>query len=131
MIVGGIGDGLVALLGGASTPPLEAAMSEVLVYQTSDPRFADLAIEAMTQAGIPCFKTGQGYVEMIPAAVRDLGNGICIYIRDPSDTQRANSILVGLGAAIETPPRRPSQRVIFLIAVILAVIAIYVATQWK
>lgn len=104
-------------------------MSEVLVYQTSDPRFADAAIEAMTQAHIACFKTGQGYIDMNPAVVRDLGNNICIYIRDPSDIVRANSILVSLGAALQASPKLPSQRVIFLIVVILAAIAIYVATS--
>jgi hypothetical protein len=85
-------------------------VSELLVYQTSDPRFADKAIDAMEAAGIPCFQTGHGWVD--PGLTRQgLGEGICIYIRDEKDAPRASQTLIGLGAATETPIRLPSQRI--------------------
>jgi hypothetical protein len=103
-------------------------MSELLVYQTSDPRFADRAIEAMTEANIPCFQTGRGWVDISRAVLPDLGGGICIYIRDAVDAARANAILIELGAVIETPPKLPSRRVIFLIVLIVTVLVVYVTT---
>jgi hypothetical protein len=106
-------------------------MSELLVYQTSDPRFADRAIEAMSQANIPCFQTGRGWVDFNPAVHRDLGAGICIYIRDAADAPRANEILINLGAVVETAPKVPSRLVIFLIVLIAALVAAYLSAQWR
>lgn len=70
-------------------------MSELLVYQTSDPGFADKAIDAMEAAGIPCFQTGHGWVDL-QLTRQYLGEGICIYIRDERDAPRANQILIDL-----------------------------------
>ena len=106
-------------------------MSELLVYQTSDPRFADNAIEAMVAADIPCFQTGRGYIDIRPGVRQDLGGGICIYIRNSQDSERANKILVELGAAVDTPIKLPSKRALFLVTAAITVVAIYVAANWK
>jgi hypothetical protein len=106
-------------------------MSDVLVYQTSDPRFADRAIQAMTQANISCFQTGRGWIDLNTVVRQDLGGGICIYIRDAADAPRANEILIELGAVVETAPKLPSPRVIFFIVLVTALIAMYIAMQAK
>jgi hypothetical protein len=106
-------------------------MSDLLLYQTSDPRFADRVVEALTAAGIPCSQAGRGYVEMNPAIYRDLGNGIGIFIADRADYPRANQILIELGAAIETPPQVPSRRLLVILAAIFTALAFYIAVGWK
>lgn len=103
-------------------------MSELLVYQTSDPGFANKAIDAMEAVDIPCFQTGHGWVDLRLA--RGLGEGICIYIRDEGDAPRANQILIDLGAVVEQPVKLPSQRVLVLVTALITALAIYVATHW-
>src|ERR1700740_3496196 len=78
-------------------------VSDVLLYQTSDPRFADRALEALQQADISCYCTGTGYAELHPGLNLDLVSGVCIYIRNAQDYRRANDLLVELGAAVEAP----------------------------
>jgi hypothetical protein len=97
---------------------------DILVYQTSDPRFADQAIEALTRADISCFQTGRGFVDIRPGIRQDLGNGICIYIRDKAKYREANEILISLGAVVEAPLRLPSGRWVFLIVLAIAVVVI-------
>ena|SRR5215831_9184696 len=105
-------------------------MSEVLVYQTSDPRFADSAVEAMAHAGIPAFRTGSGYADLRPGIRQDLEAGVCIFIRHEEDYSRANEILRELGAAPDEPIRLPSRRVLFLLALAVSVLALLVAIGW-
>jgi hypothetical protein len=102
---------------------------ELLVYQTSDPRFADKAIDTMEAAGIPCFQTGHGWVDL-QLTRQYLGEGICIYIRDEKDAPRANAILIELGAVVEQPVKLPSQRVLVLVTALITALVIYVATHW-
>jgi hypothetical protein len=106
-------------------------MSDLLVYQTSNPRFADKAIEAMLAADIPCFQTGRGWIDIRPGVRQDPGGGICIYIRYSQDSRRANAILIELGAAVDAPIRAPPKRVLFLVTVAVTAPAIYVVTHWK
>jgi hypothetical protein len=106
-------------------------MPDVLVYQTSDPRFADRAVEAMTQAGISSFRTGSGYADLRPGIRQDLEAGVCIYIRREEDYARANQILRDLGAALDEPVKLPSRRVLFLLALIAAVLGILAALDWR
>jgi len=78
--------------------PAPSADRAVLVYETDDSDFADSAIDALTHAGIDCYRTG-----------RALPGGssltVCIYIRNAGDFARANEILVQQGAAVDAPTR--------------------------
>ena len=104
-------------------------MPDVLVYETSDPRFADRAVEAMTQAGISCFRTGSGYADLRPGIRQDLASSVRIYIKRHEDYQRANAILRELGAALDEPVKLPSRRVLFVLALIATVVATVIATS--
>jgi hypothetical protein len=88
--------------------------SGVLIYETDDSEFADSAIDVLMHAGIHCYRTGE-----------PLQGGssftICIYIRNGGDFQRANEILVKLGASVDTP-NRVSQKFILLTVLICALI---------
>ena len=72
--------------------------SGVLTYETDDSDFADSAIDALTQARVHCYRTGGP----LPGGSSFT---VCIYIRNGGDFQRANEILVKLGAAVDTPNR--------------------------
>jgi hypothetical protein len=88
---------------GPSTSPLEAgAVPDLLVYQPSDPRFADRAVEAMSQAGISAFRSGSGYADLRPGIRQDLASAVCIYMRRQEDYARANGSLRELDAAPKT-----------------------------
>jgi hypothetical protein len=76
-------------------------VEEVLLYQTSDTKFADRAIEALQHAGIPCYRLGSGFSDDPLVSQRDLGLGISIYLRRDKDYSKANSIIVELGAVVE------------------------------
>ncbi|MES1146995.1 MAG: DUF2007 domain-containing protein [Solimonas sp.] len=104
-------------------------MTEILVYQTSDPEFASKAVEKMSSEGIECFKDGRGYLSL-SSGRRDLGNSICIYIRRESDYSRANEILIELGAVVDKPIQLPSRKsVVFLIGVLIAVAIFLIANS--
>jgi hypothetical protein len=105
-------------------------VTDRLVYQTSDPQFAEKAVEAMADAGISCYRTGRGYADLRPGMRQDLGAGICIFIRRDEDYRRANEILVELGAAPDEPLRLPSPRMLFIVSIIVAVLAILAASGW-
>ena len=103
-------------------------MTEILVYQTSDPDFASKAMASMSAEGIECFKDGEGY-RSLNSGRRDLGNSICIYIRRQSDYRRANEILIKLGAVVEKPIQLPTQKtIVFLIGIFMAVV-IFIAVK--
>jgi len=99
-----------------------------LIYETTDPDFADGAVRALQRADIPCYRVGHGYT----SAAADLGRAatesqICIYIERDTDYAEANRILVSLGAAPETSP--PAW-LIGLIMLTAALIALWVAMGW-
>lgn len=69
----------------------------MLIYETEDSGFADSVIDALTQAGIECYRTG-GALLYTPSEAT-----ICIHIRNATDSQRANEILIQQGAAVDQP----------------------------
>ena len=102
-------------------------MADILVYETSDPEFADEAIEKMQSAGVSCYRTGQGYSEL-GGPYRDLGNSICIYIRRQEDYRQANDILIKAGAVVEKPIQfKIGKAALFVIGVVVAVILVILA----
>jgi hypothetical protein len=105
-------------------------VSDVLIYQTSDPRFAERAVQALQQAEIPCYRTGTGYAELHPGLNLDLSAGICVYIRNAHDYRRANELLVEIGAAVEEPLRLPSARAGFIFLAVVLALAVFVAWDW-
>ena len=56
----------------------------MLIYETDDSGFADSVIDALTLAGIDCYRTG-GVLLYTPSE-----STICIHIRNATDSQRAN-----------------------------------------
>jgi hypothetical protein len=96
----------------------------VQIYETDDSEFADSAIDALTQAGIQCYRTGSP----LPGGSSPT---VCIYIRNAGDFQRANEILVELGAAVDSP-NGVSQKFILLSVFIGAlIVALIIATLAK
>ena len=104
-------------------------MADVLLYQTSDPQFADRAVEALEEAGIPSYRTGSGYADLARAPRSSLGLGVCVFLRREEDYRRANEILIKLGAATEGPPRLPSGRMLFVWVIVLTLLAIAIAVK--
>ena len=101
-------------------------MPDLLLYQTSDPAFARRAIDALREADIPCYCTGQDFPR-----TRDLLANICLYIERQADYQVANDIIVKLGAAVDTPIKLPSKRVLFVAIFVVTLIATLVALNWR
>jgi hypothetical protein len=101
-------------------------MADFLIYQTSDPVFADRAIEALDAHDIPCFRVGRGARELNATIGRWTDDLISIYVRDQPDVARANEILISLGAVAEKPLRLPSGWVLALIISVLVVIILLV-----
>ena len=100
----------------------------VFVYETTDTDFANRAIDAMRAADIPCYRTGRGYSSDSSYSGRGITeNQVCIYIDHDSDYERANALLIQLGAVIEKPIKVPAW-VLFgvgLVAAALAALAVY------
>ena len=101
--------------------PFEAAnVTDVLLYQTSDLEFADDALGALEAARISSFKTGTAWRGLWYG----IGlNSISIFIRHPEDYQRANAVLVGIGAVVEEPShflRRPLAWILIVAAIALS-----------
>ena len=103
-------------------------VADVLVYKTYDPDFADRAVETMTTAGVPCYRTARGYADLRPGTY--LGTEVCIFIRREEDYSRANEILRDLGAAADEPVKLPSRRVLFLLVFVVTLVAVLVALNW-
>jgi len=99
-------------------------MSDLLIYETSDPVFADRAIEALQAARISCYRTGVGTRELNATIGRWTDDQVCIYVRQESDVREVNEILIGLGAAADKPYRSPSPWVLILVTAILVVLAV-------
>jgi hypothetical protein len=101
-----------------------------LIYETTDTEFADRAIDALKNAGITCYRTGRG--NSSSSAYPGKGyteDQVCLHIEKASDYASANNILVKLGAVVEEPPRLPSRKVLFVIVLIVAAVASWVAFQ--
>jgi hypothetical protein len=97
----------------------------VLIYETDDSDFAESAIDSLQGAGIDCYTTGGSL------GVPNSDPTVCIHIRQAADFQRANEILVKLGAATDDPDRLPPRWVFALLAVAAMVLALWITGLWK
>ena len=97
----------------------------MLIYETDDSDFADSAIEALKEAGIDSYTTGGSL--KIPYS----DPTVCIHIRDTVDFQKANEILVKLGAVTEDPNRLPPKWVFALLALAALVATLWIASDWQ
>jgi len=91
----------------------------VLIYETDDSGFADSVIDALTQAGIECYRTGAALLYTPSEST------ICIHIRSAADFHRANEILIQQGAALDQP-RSISPLVIVAAVVVAVLVALWV-----
>ncbi len=85
-----------------------------LLYETTDPDFADRAVTALGEADIPCYPIVHGLSDLPHTAVS-------IYIERDTDYTEANRILISLGAAVEQPPPAWLISLIMLLAALGAV----------
>jgi hypothetical protein len=106
-------------------------VADVLLYQTSDPEFANRAIEALSGDGIQCYRLGSGFVDIVPAIRQDLGAGISIYLRHEEDRGKANAILIRLGGVIDEPALLPTWVAWVLYAVLGGVAIAAASLFWK
>jgi len=94
-----------------------------LVYETTDTDFANRALEAMREAGIPCYRTGRGWSSNTTYPGKGFTEDqVCLYIENDTDYVQANQILIRLGAVVEQPPRLPSKAALFLMAIVVAAV---------
>ena len=115
---------------GPSTSPLEGKPLPQLIYETTDTDFADRAIEALRDAGIPSYRVGRGYSSGSSYPGKGFTEDeVCLYIENESDYRPANDVLIKLGAVVEEPPKLPSRKVLFVIVLIVVAVAFWVASQ--
>jgi len=95
----------------------------MLVYETDDSDFADSVIEAMTRAGVDCYRTGG----VLPGGSSFT---VSIYIRNDSDQRRANDILIQQGAAADGSIKL-SPRLIILGIIICVLLALLIVVLQK
>jgi len=118
---------------GPSTSPLEGKPLPQLIYETTDTDFADRAIEALRNAGIPgipSYRVGRGYSSGSSYPGKGFTEDeVCLYIENELDYRPANDILIKLGAVVEEPPKLPSRKVLFVIVFIVVAVAFWVASQ--
>jgi len=104
-----------------------------LIYETTDTDFADRAIEALRNAGIPgipSYRVGRGYSSGSSYPGKGFTEDeVCLYIENELDYRPANDILIKLGAVVEEPPKLPSRKVLFVIVLIVVAVAFWVASQ--
>ena len=101
-------------------------MSGQLVYETTDPDFADRVVSAMRAHHIPCYRVGSGYRDReyhFPGLPTE--SQVCIYIEHDHDVAAANRVLIEHGAIVEKPLRW--WRVAGMIVVVAAAILLSVA----
>jgi len=104
----------------------------LLVYETTDPDFANRAMDAMRDAAIPCYRTGRGYSSDSNYPGKGFTEDqVCIYIERDTDFAQANEILIGLGAVTEDPERLLPKWVFALFAVTAVLLAFWIAAAWK
>lgn len=95
-------------------------MGDLLLYHTSDLDFAESAVDALHADRISCFKTGTAWSGLWYGRGLD---SISIFIRHPTDYERASAVLVRLGAVQDAPRhllRRPLTWVIVAAAIALS-----------
>jgi len=102
----------------------------MLLYESTDDGFAERALAALRAAEIPCYETttstlGNNYALAASGDTKHL-----LFLERPDDYERANAILIQLGAAIDTGPRLPSRPVLFLIVAIAILFALVVGFNW-
>jgi hypothetical protein len=119
-----------ALLCGPSTSPLEGEALAQLVYETTDPDFADRALTAMRKHNIPCYRVGHGYSNK-SAELGNFGralteNQICIYIERDADYAAANRVLIDVGAVVDKPIPK---WVFAAFAALAAIVSIWLAVE--
>jgi len=115
---------------GPSTSPLEGKPLPQLIYETTDTDFADRAIEALRNAGIPGIPSYRGYSSGSSYPGKGFTEDeVCLYIENELDYRPANDILIKLGAVVEEPPKLPSRKVLFVIVLIVVAVAFWVASQ--
>jgi len=104
-----------------------------LLYETTDPEFANRALAALLEAGIPAYQTETRF--SIPSYAPRRGHPtespICLFIEQPGDASRANRILIELGAAVERPIPLPRLGYLILLVVVLLGVATFVAIHWR
>jgi hypothetical protein len=71
-----------------------------LIYASSDLGFAETAVRALTERGIPSYVTGR---DSYSAYVVPVPRRYCVHIELETDRARATEILLQLGAAPEEP----------------------------
>jgi hypothetical protein len=97
----------------------------VLIYETDDSDFADSVIEALKGASIDCYATGGSL--RVPYS----DPTICIHIREAADFQKANEILIKLGAVTDDPDRLPPKWVFAVLAIAAVVLALWITSAAK
>jgi len=104
-------------------------MNDLLVYQTSDPDFADRAVSALSEAGVPCYRTGIGARHLNATTGNWTDKQIFIYIERQEDLERANEILIGIGAVVDEPPGFPHRWWLLILVAAVTVLALLVAKR--
>jgi len=99
-------------------------MSDLRIYQTSDPDFADRAIRGLRDAGIACYQLDQGAPTLNASIGRWTDDQISIYIEREADGRVASDILLKLGASAKQPVRLPNRRMLALVVAVLAVLVL-------
>jgi hypothetical protein len=98
-----------------------------LLYETSDRAFAHRAIGALEGAKIDCYEVGPEYdTTYVPRGEIQ----VCIYVVNDADYARANSVLIGLGAAVDEPVRLPPLWVLICAAALLVALTVWVSLEW-
>ena len=105
----------------------------MLLYETTDSRFADLAVSALLEADIPAYRVGNGYVEPYSGSHRGLPteSQVCIYIERDRDARQANEILIKLGAVADTPTRLPPLRYLIPLIIVIVALGVLIAEKWE
>lgn len=97
-------------------------MSSILIYETSDPEFANRAVKALVGAGIPSHRVGEG-AEKLNASLRNwTDQRIFIFIDRREDYRRANEILIAMGAVANKPMRLPTGLTLAVLIVALILV---------
>jgi hypothetical protein len=96
----------------------------MLIYQTDDSDFAASAADALKEAGIDAFTTGGSLAGGSSLTV-------CVWIRDPKDYPKANSILIKMGATIDEPTRLLPKWMLLVLATAAVVLIILTVAYGK
>jgi len=106
----------------------------VLIYETTDSKFAARAVSALEAAGIAAYKTGTGYSDAFHGPMLPTESQVCIYIEQETDAGRANEILLKLGAVPEESVGVVLERykILVVIAALVALaVGVLIAANWN